>query len=131
MNLLFVTRKIDTNDPRTGFVKGWQEKFAESLKLGKGKLHIIALEKSDFSSEWNNVFGESIREDGKNRFFDLFRYLKLLFKIIPNTDAVFIHQHPAYAIVAAPIVRLFNLFSSYRAAPELCRLIAYRRNGAS
>ena len=40
MKLLFITRKVDINDPMQGFIFSWLNKFASKLE----KLYVICLE---------------------------------------------------------------------------------------
>src|SRR3989344_6174882 len=97
MKLIFVTRKVDFVDPRTSFVFGWLNKFASELE----ELNVICLEKGDTTGLSKNIFVYSMgKELGKSRFRELKNYIKHLKRLVPNSDGVFIHMHPIYAIVA-------------------------------
>lgn len=97
MNLIFVTRKIDRGDALSGFVFTWLAELTQYVD----KLEVICLEKGDTSGLPANVEIFSMgKEKGKSRFRELVNYLKLLFRLVPKSDGVFIHMHPIYAIVA-------------------------------
>lgn len=97
MNLIFVTRKIDRGDALSGFVFTWLAELTQYVD----KLEVICLEKGDTSGLPANVEIFSMgKEKGKSRFRELANYLRLLFRLVPKSDGVFIHMHPIYAIVA-------------------------------
>lgn len=102
MTLLFITRKIDKQDSRAGFVSEWVKKFAERLD----KLIIICQEKGDISDLPSNIeiysFGKS------NKFKQLYKYKLLLWKHIRRTDGVFAHMMPIYSIIAGPFCKILK-----------------------
>ena len=51
MHLLVITRKIDHDDPRVGFVSAWANELKKSLKF----LTIIAWQESRPEADWENI----------------------------------------------------------------------------
>jgi glycosyltransferase involved in cell wall biosynthesis len=83
---------IRKNHFGSGFAAGWAHELKRQLTARGGQL--IAL-------EWqggNTIF----------KFTRLVRFVWLLARYVPRSDAIFIHQHPLYAILAAPFARLFG-----------------------
>ncbi|MFA4872430.1 MAG: glycosyltransferase family 4 protein [Patescibacteria group bacterium] len=108
MNLLFITRRVDRNHPLAGFTWKWIKEFSVQLSVVSGQLAVITLEPSADEGLADNVMIRSVRKAEKNRVQDFFVFCKLLLSLIPKCDAIFIHQHPVYAIIAAPFAKLFN-----------------------
>lgn len=105
MNLLFITRKVDKDDSRTGFVFDWLNEFAQNLD----KLTVICLEMGDTSGLSGNIEVFSMgKEKGKDRLKEFFNYLELLRKWVPLSDGVFVHMHPIYAVIASIFTKIFS-----------------------
>lgn len=105
MNLLFVTRKLHRGDARTGFVFSWLEQLASKVS----RLSVICLEKGDAAGLPKNVRVFSMgKEQGAGRLRELWNYLGLLFRLVPQTDGIFIHMHPVYVIAAWLPSRIFG-----------------------
>ncbi|OIO17737.1 hypothetical protein AUJ29_00960 [Candidatus Kuenenbacteria bacterium CG1_02_38_13] len=105
MTLLFITRKVDKNDSRAGFVYYWLKKFAKKLD----KLIVICQEKEKSQELPENVeiysFGKEMRY-GRLRQFLVFGFL--LWKNIRRVDGVFSHMMPIYSIFAGPFCKIFK-----------------------
>ncbi len=105
MKLIFVTRKVDRKDPRTGFVYTWLAKFAAAVD----ELIVICLEEGDKGTLPANVKVFSMgKEKGYSRLKILKQYRKLLTELVPDSSGVFIHMHPIYAITAWPTVKKYQ-----------------------
>lgn len=105
MRIIFVTRKVDFADPRTGFVHTWISRFAKEAE----ELIVICLEKGEPRGLPDNVKVFSMgKEKGYSRFKILTEYRKLLRELLPDSDGVFIHMHPIYAITAWPTVKKYH-----------------------
>jgi glycosyltransferase involved in cell wall biosynthesis len=105
MKLIFVTRKIDRGDARTGFVFMWLEK----LSVAVARIEIICLECGDDSGLPANATVYSMgKEKGKSRSRELLNYWRYLRELLPGADGIFIHMHPIYAIAAWPLLKLFG-----------------------
>ena len=48
------------------------------------------------------------KEKGKNRLREFFNYLMWLKKTVPQSDGIFVHMHPVYAIIAWPFAKLYR-----------------------
>ncbi len=108
MNLLFITRRVDRSHPLAGFAWEWVNEFSSQLSVVGGRLSVITLEPSANEGLADNVAIRSVRKGEKNRVRDFFVYCKLLLSLVPKCDAIFVHQHPVYAIIAAPFAKLYG-----------------------
>lgn len=96
MNLIFVTRKIDRYDSRTGFVFGWLSALASKAD----KLYVICQERGDISGLSGNVEVYSLgKERGRSKLFQGFKLFALSFSLGKKSDGTFCHMMPIYAIV--------------------------------
>ncbi|OGY44920.1 MAG: hypothetical protein A2729_04020 [Candidatus Buchananbacteria bacterium RIFCSPHIGHO2_01_FULL_39_14] len=101
MHLLVITRKIDHDDPRVGFVSAWANELKKSLKF----LTIIAWQESRPEADWENIRLISLP---KNKILKIFWFQYYLIKILPKVDGVFCHMNPEYTILAAPSAKIFR-----------------------
>ncbi|MDP3740710.1 MAG: glycosyltransferase family 4 protein [bacterium] len=105
MKLVFITRKIDRNDPLTGFVLTWISKLATRLE----KFYVICQEKGDTSGLAKNIevfsFG---KEKGYGRLRQGYELLVISFRLARSADGFFVHMHPIYAIIAWLPAKLFG-----------------------
>ncbi|MFH1890154.1 MAG: glycosyltransferase [Candidatus Kuenenbacteria bacterium] len=105
MRLIFITRKVDKNDPRAGFVYYWLEKLAKKLD----KLIVICQEKGDTAGLPKNIEIFSFGKDkGYGKLRQCVAFKLLLLKHIRKTNGVFAHMMPIYSIVAGPFCKIFN-----------------------
>src|SRR3989338_76010 len=105
MNLVFVTRKIDRNDSRTGFVFDWLTKLAAKLD----KLYVICQEKGDAAGLPSNIEIHSLgKEQGLGKLVQGFNLLSLSFSLGRKADGFFVHMMPVYAIVSGVASKLLG-----------------------
>src|SRR3989338_281555 len=105
MNLVFVTRKIDRNDSRTGFVFDWLTKLAAKLD----KLYVICQEKGDASGLPENIEIPSLgKEQGLGKLAQGFNLLSLSFSLGKKSDGFFVHMMPVYAIISGLSAKLLG-----------------------
>lgn len=105
MNLIFVTRKLDRGDFRTGFIFSWVEKLAGTVS----SLKVICLEQGPLGEIPDNVTVVSMgKEQGFSRVRLLLNYWQMLWRFLPASQGVFIHMHPVYAIAAWPLTKIYR-----------------------
>ncbi len=105
MKLLLLTRKVDSQDERVGFVTDWILEFAKNIEI----LYIICQESGKISELPENVKIYSLgKEKGYHRFHQLLLFYFYIFKFLFKVDGVFSHMIPHYAVLAGPWCRLFN-----------------------
>lgn len=108
MNLLFITRRVDPAHPLAGFAESWVREFGEQLSVIDGQLNVITWQEGSAEELPENVKVYAVRNDGINRVIGLIWFIGFILKLISHCDAVFVHQHPVYAICAAPFAKLFR-----------------------
>jgi len=97
MNLLFITRKVDRSDSRTGFVFDWLTALAGKLD----KLYVICQEQGDVSGLPVNVEIQSLgKEKGVSKFKQGYQLFVMSYMLGKNADGFFVHMMPQYAILA-------------------------------
>lgn len=96
MKLLIITQKYDNNDANLGAFNIWWEKLAERFE----KVYILALEKRSEPKNQKIQVVTMGKERGSGKIGRLFNFYKNLFKILPQTDVIFIHMIPLYLILA-------------------------------
>ncbi len=101
MKLLFFTRKIDSQDPRVGFVSDWVNELARQLDF----LYILVWQKSKTENLPENVKLIELPENKLLRIIVL--KLKLL-KYLPKVDGVFTHMMPIYPVLVGCFTKIFR-----------------------
>lgn len=96
MKLLVITQKYDFADSNLGAFMKWWEKLAAKFD----KVYILALEKRSEPKNQNTQVVTMGKERGLTKIGRLFNFYKNLFKILPETDVIFIHMIPLYLILA-------------------------------
>ncbi len=105
MRLVFITRKVDRDDPLTGFVFSWLEKLARNLD----KLYVICQEKGEASGLPDNVEVHSFgKERGYGKLRQAFTLFALSFALAKKSAGFFVHMHPVYAIIASLPAKLLG-----------------------
>jgi glycosyltransferase involved in cell wall biosynthesis len=110
MNLLIITRKIDNNDARAGFIYNWIKKFSQKVD----KLIVICQERGDISGLENiKIYSLGKEYLGKRpnfirRIIYGFRFYKYIWKLRKEYDAVFVHMHTIYIILGALFWKLWG-----------------------
>ena len=111
MKLLFITQKVDKNDPVLGFVHRWIEKFSEKCEL----ITVICLEKGEYRFPKNVVVISLGKELIKTRsglvyfFYKIFfaaRFLFLVFRMNDRDETVFVHMNAEYLALAGWLWRI-------------------------
>ena len=102
MKLLIITQKVEAFDSNLGFFISWIKKFSE-----RAEVTVIANEVGLHDLEGIPVFSLG-KEKGASRLVRLFRYRKLLFKLLPNVDGIFFHMCPEYVLAAKLLPKLFG-----------------------
>ena len=104
MKLLIITQKIDENDDILGFFHRWVEEFAKHTE----KVVVIAQFVGEYHLPQNVRIFSLGKEKGYSKIQQLFNFYKLLFKILPKTDAVFVHMIPMWVVLGWPIFRIYR-----------------------
>lgn len=110
MKLLIITRKVDSNDARAGFIYNWIKKFSQRAD----KLVVICQERGDISGLENikiySLGKEHLREHSNfiRRIIYIFRFYKYIWKLRKEYDAVFVHMHTIYILLGALFWKLWG-----------------------
>jgi peptidoglycan/xylan/chitin deacetylase (PgdA/CDA1 family)/glycosyltransferase involved in cell wall biosynthesis len=105
MKLLITTQVVDRNDPDLGFFHRWLEEFAKHCE----RVEVICLYEGEYALP-ENVFVHSLgKEKGESsRAAYAARFLKLIFELRKNYDAVFVHMNPEYVVLGGLWWRLWR-----------------------
>lgn len=105
MNLVFITRKVDSKDSRAGFVTDWLVTLAQNVD----RLFVVCQEKGALDGLPANVEVYSLgKEQGFTKPKQFFVAQKLLFPLVKKSAGVFAHQMPLYAVLAAPAAKFYH-----------------------
>lgn len=104
MRLLIVTQKVDASDGNLGFFVRWLARFAE-----KAELTVIANEVGAHELPASVRVYSLGKEGGASRLSRVLAYQRILLRLLPNTDGVFFHMCPEYALGAHLLPRLFGV----------------------
>lgn len=96
MRLLIVTQIVDKNDPVLGFMHHWLEVFATRFE----HIHVICLKAGEYQLPENVRVHSLGKEKGGNRFIYAFRFLKYVYSLHKEYDAVLVHMNPEYIALA-------------------------------
>lgn len=103
MRLLMITRRVDKNDPQTGFAYNWVKKMGQKTN----QLKVICLSKGEIGGLPDNTEVFSMgKEKGKNRLREFINFQKGAMKFIKQVDGVFCHQNIIYTVLIAPYAKL-------------------------
>ncbi|MEK7612507.1 MAG: glycosyltransferase family 4 protein [Patescibacteria group bacterium] len=114
MNILFLTRKVDSDDDAASFVSDWIREF--SAQLAGGKLIVICQEMGRVPALGENVEFYSLgKERGYGKVKQLLLFQKYLLLNIRRVQGVFAHMIQHYSLMAGPWCFLFRkrLFQWY------------------
>lgn len=96
MKLLITTQAIDENDSALGFFIRWVEEFAKRAEA----VEIICLRKGVYHLPANVRIHSLGKEHGQvSRFMYAWRFLRLIWRLRHNYDAVFVHMNPDYVVL--------------------------------
>ena len=104
MKLLIITQKYDDNDANLGAFNIWWDRIAQRAD----KVYILALEKRSEASLPNMAVLSMGKEKGLGKIGRLFYFYKSLFKILRETDIIFVHMIPLYLILAWLPAKIFG-----------------------
>lgn len=96
MKILVITQKYDFADSNLGAFMEWWGKIAERVDF----VYILALEKRSEPPRSNIKVFSMGKENELGKFGRLFNFYKNLFKILPETDVIFVHMIPLYLILS-------------------------------
>ncbi len=114
MNILFLTRKIDSDDDAASFVSDWIREF--SAQLDGGKLIVVCQEMGRVPALGENVEFYSLgKERGYGKLRQSLLFQKHLLLNIGRVQGVFAHMIQHYSLMAGPWCFLFRkrLFQWY------------------
>ncbi len=95
MRLLIITQAVDLRDANLGFFHEWIKEFAKRVSA----VEVMALRVGEHNLP-ENVSVHRI--SGSNKFFRFIRMAGLLWRLLRESDRVFVHMSPIFAIIAAP-----------------------------
>ncbi len=104
MNLLMVTRRVDIDDERVGFVHRLIERLAERVD----ELGVICLECGRIELPARVRVFSMGKEKGNRRFTEFMNYQRALAAMLPRAEVIFGHMNPIYTILAAPWSKLMR-----------------------
>ena len=104
MRFLIIAQKVDVSDDNLSFFHRILEKFSEKLD----KVYAVCLSEGE-SHLADNVEVFSLgKEKGCGKLSQLIKLQKILLSYLPETDGVYCHMGPIFAIAAFPLVKLFR-----------------------
>ncbi len=98
MKLLIVTQVLDKHHPILGFFHRWVEEFAKHCE----HVHVICLQKGEYTLPDNVTVYSLGKEAGKSRLSYLVSFYKFIWKLRHQYDNVFVHMNQIYVILGAP-----------------------------
>ncbi len=104
MKLLFITQKVNRDDPGLGFFHRWIEEFAKHFEF----ITVICLEQGEFDLPANVKVLSLGKEKGRSRLKYLFNFYKYIWQERKNYDAVFVHMNQEYVLLAGWLWRLWR-----------------------
>lgn len=111
MRLLIVTQAVDARDPVLGFFVRWIEEFAKRYE----RIEVICLKEGEHALPANvrvhslgkPRFAKASQGTGA-RFRYVYRFLKLVWELRHNYDAVFVHMNQEYLLIAGWLWKLLG-----------------------
>lgn len=105
MRLLIVTQTIDVNDPVLGFFCRWVEEFAKHAE----HIEVICLKEGKYELPENVRVHSLGKERGvESRAIYAWRFLKLVWGLRHDYDAVFVHMNQEYVLIAGWLWKLLG-----------------------
>src|SRR3989338_3475375 len=101
MNLIVITRKVDKNDSRAGFMVGWLNAISERVS----NLYVISWQEGSAGGLFKNVHLLSL---SGSKLKKVLQCELFLLKYMRSVDGVLTLQNPEYAMLAAPFVKIFR-----------------------
>jgi glycosyltransferase involved in cell wall biosynthesis len=107
VRLLMITRRVDREDARTGFVHTWIERLAAHPAVER--VHVICLEQGKYDLPTNVTVASMGKERGYGRVMRLAAFRRAMRPAVHDADVIFAHMSPRYALVAAPWALRYGL----------------------
>lgn len=101
MNLIVITRIVNRDDSRAGFMVGW----LNALSIHVSKLFVASWQGGSDAGLASNIYLTSLK-GGKVK--KMFQCVGFLIKHLSSTGGVLVLQNPEYAMLAGPITKLFR-----------------------
>jgi glycosyltransferase involved in cell wall biosynthesis len=105
MRPLMLTRKLDQDDWLAGFAHTWARRLAARVE----RLGIICLELGRTDLPANVRVWSMGKERGYGRLRELIAFRHAMHQAIGETDVIFAHMIPRYALIAAPYAKTRRL----------------------
>jgi glycosyltransferase involved in cell wall biosynthesis len=99
-----LTQKVDPNDSALAFTVGWIATLASRVD----HVSVLCLEQHPTDLPVNVTVRSMGKERGKNRLREVIGFYRGLLASIRHVDVIFCHMIPRYAILAAPLAKLFR-----------------------
>lgn len=102
--LLFITQKVDSQDPVLGFVHGWLVEFSKKWD----KVFVICLEKGEFLLPSNVEVFSLGKENGYKKITLVKNFFSLIWKLRSKYDSVFVHMNQEYVLLGGIFWRILG-----------------------
>lgn len=103
-NLLVITQKVDANDDLLGFFVGWLREFSRQFE----SVSVITLAKGEYDLPPNVRVYSLGKEKNTSKFIRLITFYRLLVTLVPNSNGIFAHMSPVFAVASWPVAALFR-----------------------
>ena len=104
MKLLIIAQKVDINDDNLSFFHRILEKFAEKLE----KVYAVCLAQGKYQLPKNVEVFSLGKERGLSKLGQIIRLQKFLLAHLRETDGIYAHMCPIYAIASYPLAKIFQ-----------------------
>ena len=100
MKLLVITQAVDTEDPVLGFFTRWIDELAKRVE----RVEVVCLREGSHTLPANVRVHSLGKESGmppaaRNRFTYTIRFVRLVWRLRHEYDAVFVHMNPEYVLL--------------------------------
>lgn len=104
MKLLIIAQKVDVNDDNLSFFHRILEKFSEKLE----KVYAVCLSQGEYQLPGNVEVFSLGKESGFLKLRQIIRLQKFLLAHLRETDGIYAHMCPIYAIASYPLAKIFG-----------------------
>src|SRR6185369_13871115 len=101
-NILIIAQKVNSEDDLLGFFVEWLREFSKHFD----NVFVVTLEKGHYDLPANVSVYSVGKDRGESKLEQAFNFFRLLFKFIPQSDGVFAHMSPIFAVAAWPLASL-------------------------
>jgi len=131
MRLLIITQAVDSEDPVLGFFMRWVEEFAKHCE----RIEVICLKEGNYDLPANvrvySLGKESTKHEArstKNQITYAIRFIRLIWKLRHDYDAVFVHMNSEYVVLGGLFWKILGkrivLWYAHRATSLRLRIAA-------